>query len=374
MKTYAVVISLSKAHHQNHTSKVYCLRLKHQGNLEEARPCGHPFRLHAEGNRFIIRNDFLRDEAIDVGKVIIIVLSSNGCRFLSNTDYHLSIPRIMQGIRFDDLQSAVAYRGIKEAFPYATIYNSSIGQNSPGPNQKHALVSVHEILLKDNNLEAVTRLMERISVNNRSRNDFQNSSIQEKKLSIRKPMSEEDVGDLILISFDSDGQGPYWGTCAGILLSGVSTEPKHYKLDSCPRGYCLIINNMSFDDEELNRQCAIHDEQNLHALFENDLHFLVHIVNDLQNFQMEDICTEYSKYDHSKFDAFVCIVMSHGDIGDKIIGVKGRTIGIEQLMSKFTAKRCPTLANKPKVFFIQACRGPAEDEFFTQSKDHMLQG
>ena len=89
MKTYAVVISLSKAHHQNHTSKVYCLRLKHQGNLEEARPCGHPFRLHAEGNRFIIRNDFLRDEAIDVGKVIIIVLSSNGCRFLSNTDYHL---------------------------------------------------------------------------------------------------------------------------------------------------------------------------------------------------------------------------------------------------------------------------------------------
>ena len=33
-------------------------------------------------------------------------------------------------------------------------------------------------------------------------------------------MSEEDVGDLILISFDSDGQSPYWGTCAGILLSG----------------------------------------------------------------------------------------------------------------------------------------------------------
>lgn len=44
--------------------------------------------------------------------------------------------------------------------------------------------------------------------------------------------------------------------------------------------------------------------------------------------------------------------------------------GIEQLMSKFTAKRCPSLANKPKVFLIQACRGPAEDEFFTQSKDH----
>lgn len=54
------------------------------GKSREARPCGHPFRLHAEGNRFIIRNDFPRDEAIDVGKVIIV-----GCRYLSNTGYHL---------------------------------------------------------------------------------------------------------------------------------------------------------------------------------------------------------------------------------------------------------------------------------------------
>lgn len=98
-------------------------------------------------------------------------------------------------------------------------------------------------------------------------------------------------------------------------------------MDSCPRGYCLIINNMSFEDKRLNRDCAIHDEENLYALF-NDLHFLVHIENDLENFQMEDICKEYSRKDHSKFDAFVCIVMSHGDTGDKIIGVKGRTIGI----------------------------------------------
>ncbi|XP_015776086.1 PREDICTED: caspase-3-like [Acropora digitifera] len=139
-------------------------------------------------------------------------------------------------------------------------------------------------------------------------------------------------------------------------------------MDSLPRGYCLIINNMSFEDKKLNRHCAIHDEQNLRALFENDLHFQVHIVNDLQNFQMEDICTEYSKKDHSKFDAFVCIVMSHGDTGDKIIGVKGRTIGIEQLMSKFKAKNCPSLAHKPKMFFIQACRGLAQDKFLTQSK------
>lgn len=130
------------------------------------------------------------------------------------------IPRIMQGIKFDDHQSAVAFKGIKEAFPYATIHDNSIGQKSPGPTQRHELVSVREISLKDNNLVAVTRLGERISINNRSRNDHQNSSIQEVKLPIRKPMSEKDVGDLILISFDPNEQGRCWGTCAGILLSG----------------------------------------------------------------------------------------------------------------------------------------------------------
>ena len=126
----------------------------------------------------------------------------------------------MQGIKFDDRQSAVAFRGIEEAFPYATIYDNSIGQKSPGPTQRHALVSVHEISLKDNNLVAVTLLGERIRINNRSRNDYQNSSIQEVKLPIRKPASEKDVGDLILISFDPNEQGRYWGTCVGILLSG----------------------------------------------------------------------------------------------------------------------------------------------------------
>lgn len=84
---------------------------------------------------------------------------------------------------------------------------------------------------------------------------------------------------------------------------------------------------MWFENEKLNRQCAIHDEEKLQALFGNDLQFQVHVENDLQNFEMQQICTEYSEKDHSKCDAFVCILMSHGDVGDKIVGVKGRTIG-----------------------------------------------
>ena len=85
----AVVISLAKAHHNNRTSIVNCLRLKFQSDVGEVRPYERPFRLHADGNMFIIKNDFLRDEKIDVRTVIAI--SSNGC-YLGNTgDYLVSL-------------------------------------------------------------------------------------------------------------------------------------------------------------------------------------------------------------------------------------------------------------------------------------------
>ncbi|XP_067051379.1 caspase-9-like isoform X2 [Acropora muricata] len=262
---------------------------------------------------------------------------------------------IMQGIKFDDPQSAVAFRGIAEAFP--SLSNAIRFQCSSAPFQRETLVSVQEISLKDNYLEAVTLSGDRLSIKNRSRNGYQNSSLQEVKLPIRKPMSERDVGDLILLSLDPDE--PTWLTCTGILLSG---ESECYKMESRPRGLCLIINNMSFRDQNLHRLGANFDEQKLHDLFEK-LHFEVCVFKDQHKYQMEWICASYGGVDHSQYDAFVCIIMSHGTSGDKIMGVDGRTIGIEDLMSEFNAVRCPSLANKPKLFLVQACRGSEEGEF-----------
>jgi len=104
-------------------------------------------------------------------------------------------------------------------------------------------------------------------------------------------------------------------------------EPECYKIDSKPKGLCLLINNMTFKEENLNRHDAIYDEERLHNLFAGKLDFEVHAVNDLDNCQMQAICTEFGGKDHRQYDAFVCIIMSHGTCGDKIKGVNGRTIG-----------------------------------------------
>lgn len=355
MWRYAVVISLSKVDHGNGFSEVYCLGLIQQGN-EEARPCGHPFQMKdlEEFNR-IIANDILRDEAIEVGKVITVELGSD-C-YMGNTDYHLDIPRIMQGIKFDDPQSAVAFRGISEAFSF--LSNPLWFQSFPAPFQREILVSVQELSLKDNNLEAVTRLGERISIKNLSRNENQNSSIQEVKLPIRKPMSERDVGDLILLSLEPNEPQFPWATCRGILLSG---ESEFYKMESRPRGLCLIINNKFFNGTNYSdRHGTNFDEQKLCALFKK-LHFEVKVYKDKDKQEMEKICKDFGAEDHRMYDAFVCIIMSHGTYGDKIMGVDRRAIGMEDVMSEFSAERCPSLANKPKIFLVQACRGSQQGD------------
>lgn len=98
-------------------------------------------------------------------------------------------------------------------------------------------------------------------------------------------------------------------------------------MESRPRGFCLIFNNMSFKDKNLDGLGANFDEEKLCDLFEK-LHFKVFLRKDKDKHQMERICTRFGGKDHSQYDAFVCIIMSHGTSGDKIIGVDGRTIGI----------------------------------------------
>ena len=127
-----------------------------------------------------------------------------------------------------------------------------------------------------------------------------------------------------------------------------------------PRGKCVIINNVNFHNKDYNRPGAEHDEKELVKLFE-ELHFEVEVRKDLEWDQMRNAAIEYARIDHSNFVAFVMIVMSHGDNLDKIFGVDMRTIGVEEMTTEFKAAKCPTLEGKPKLFFINACRGSLQE-------------
>ena len=118
----------------------------------------------------------------------------------------------------------------------------------------------------------------------------------------------------------------------------------------------MIINNAHFSNETLNRHGAEHDVRELVNLFEY-LSFEVIVKEDLKFDEMRKVAIEFAKVDHSKFDAFAFIIMSHGDSPDLVYDVDERAVSIEDLISEYKASKCKTLAGKPKIFFLQSCRG-----------------
>ena len=57
--------------------------------------------------------------------------------------------------------------------------------------------------------------------------------------------------------------------------------------------------------------------------------------------------------DHNNGDCFVLVVLSHGS--DGYLYAKDGLYSRESLWTQFTADKCPSLAGKPKLFFIQVC-------------------
>ena len=60
---------------------------------------------------------------------------------------------------------------------------------------------------------------------------------------------------------------------------------------------------------------------------------------------------------HEKQCAFIMAVMSHGE-KDVIFSADGVPLDIEKdIVAPFDGANCAALIDKPKIFFIQACRG-----------------
>ena len=59
--------------------------------------------------------------------------------------------------------------------------------------------------------------------------------------------------------------------------------------------------------------------------------------------------------DYSEIGCLFVILLSHGEI-EAIYSTNSEIIHLFDIISHFTAKNCPSLAGKPKIFIIQACR------------------
>ncbi|CAG2183804.1 unnamed protein product, partial [Oppiella nova] len=67
-----------------------------------------------------------------------------------------------------------------------------------------------------------------------------------------------------------------------------------------------------------------------------------------------------SKEDHSQSDCIVVCILTHGEQG--ILWGRDEKYLTDKVFNYFKGDQCPTLAAKPKIFFIQACQGDRLDE------------
>ncbi|XP_060067184.1 caspase-3-like [Ylistrum balloti] len=137
---------------------------------------------------------------------------------------------------------------------------------------------------------------------------------------------------------------------------GAPSEPNEYNFNYHKRGLFLIINNKNFHPStgQMTREGTNVDAERLEERFQ-DLGFEVRRYNDVASAKITQIMYDASEYDHSDCDCFGCAILSHG-IEGRIYATDG-ILPLEMLIVPFKGERCPSLVGKPKLFFLQACRG-----------------
>uniref|UniRef100_A0A0R3S1P8 Caspase-2 n=1 Tax=Elaeophora elaphi TaxID=1147741 RepID=A0A0R3S1P8_9BILA len=136
---------------------------------------------------------------------------------------------------------------------------------------------------------------------------------------------------------------------------------------SSPRGVALIINNRYFLDMPERIGTDI-DEINLNNLF-RQLDYTVSVYRNLCAKEMLIAIRDFSKRaEHKHLDSCIVCVLTHGEHGE-LYGTDDIAISVIEFVSCLNARNCPALAHKPKLFFLQACRGQRYDHGFGAGSD-----
>ncbi|XP_030251201.1 caspase-3-like [Sparus aurata] len=174
--------------------------------------------------------------------------------------------------------------------------------------------------------------------------------------------SAEDQVDALKI-FSSFRSRPAEEMDSGPISSSkaADSDPYRYRMDYPSLGTCLIINNKNFHPST-NMSYRNGTDVDAKAAVEvfSKLGYKIKFFNDQTVGQMRQLMLSVSQEDHSGSASFACVLLSHGDEGI-IYGTDGLE-KFENLTQYFKGDSCKSLVGKPKLFFIQACRGTALDD------------
>ncbi|KAI5621099.1 caspase-8, partial [Silurus asotus] len=132
---------------------------------------------------------------------------------------------------------------------------------------------------------------------------------------------------------------------------------EQYDMSGDWRGVALIINNYKFMNLKERHGSEV-DKKSLVDVFQW-LGFETVVEENCNREQMLTALEDLCKRDHTKANCVVCCLMSHGYDGG-LYGVEKGKVPIKDMLDKLDGRNCISLIHKPKLFFIQACRGIQE--------------
>ncbi|XP_078660614.1 caspase-7-like isoform X2 [Branchiostoma floridae x Branchiostoma belcheri] len=129
-----------------------------------------------------------------------------------------------------------------------------------------------------------------------------------------------------------------------------------YNMSHTRRGQAVIINNKDFEKHTgMNtRRGTDLDANNLYRIF-SKFGFETKVFDNLPCRKILSVLQLAAREDHRDADCFACAILSHGEEG-VIYGTDG-CMEVTEITKPFRGDRCPGLVGKPKLFFLQACRG-----------------
>jgi len=143
------------------------------------------------------------------------------------------------------------------------------------------------------------------------------------------------------------------------LYNGITDAKEIYKMTSSPRGYALLV---------VNKYCAGYNvrlgaDEDFRLMSEllTQLGYEIISYRDQSESELKTIVTTFTMMEKLKnADSCIVAISSHGE-EDVIACSDGRPVSIKYITSRFNNLQCPNLKGKPKMFFIQACRGSSFD-------------
>ncbi|EDV94389.1 caspase [Drosophila grimshawi] len=171
------------------------------------------------------------------------------------------------------------------------------------------------------------------------------------------------------------------GAIGQLALNGYSTSSNYqknvakmvtdrhaaeYNMRHKHRGMALIFNHEHFEVPTLKSRAGTNvDCENLTRVLKQ-LDFDVTTYKDYRYQEILSTVKYAAAQKHDDNDCILVAILSHGEMG--YIYAKDTQYKLDNIWSHFTANHCPSLAGKPKLFFIQACQGDRLDTGVTMER------